>query len=140
MNKSSSIVPPPRHMGNQKKLVHSMFDLPIIHALYEANKSWHEILLKFPKTQRYSLGNRCSEYLLRVTELALEATAEQDVSKKLNSIHLASNKLDILKLLVRLCKDCKCISNAQYITTESNFQDIGKQIGGWINDLNKRSK
>ncbi len=117
-----------------------MFDLPIIHALYDANKSWHELVLKFPKAQRYSLGNKCSEYLLRITELTLEAVTEQNVNLKLESINIASNKLDILKLLVRLCKDCKCISNAQYITTESNFQDIGKQIGGWINDLNKRNK
>ncbi|MFH1142791.1 MAG: four helix bundle protein [Candidatus Uhrbacteria bacterium] len=127
-------------MGNQRKLVHIMFDLPVIQALYDANKSWHELVLKFPKAQRYGLGNKCGEYLLRITELALEAAAEQDINLKLQSINIASNKLDILKLLVRLCKDCKCISNAQYITTESNLQNIGKQIGGWINDLNKRNK
>ncbi len=121
-------------------MVHSMFDVPIVHALYEANKSWHEILIKFPKTQRYSLGNKCSEYLLRITELALEAAAEQDISLKLKSVHQASNKLDILKLLIRLCKDCRCITSKQYIAIESHLNGIGKQIGGWINDLNARNK
>ena len=117
-----------------------MFDLPVIQALYDTNKSWHELVLKFPKTQRYNLGNKCGEYLLRVTELALEAAAESDTDLKLKSIHKASNKLDILKLLVRLCKDCKCLTNKQYITFESELHDIGKQIGGWINDLNARNK
>ena len=117
-----------------------MFDVPIIHALYDANKIWHELLLKFPKAQRYNLGNKCSEYLLQITELALEAAAEQDIDLKLKSVHLASNKLDILKLLVRLCKDCRCVTSKQYITVESHLNGIGKQIGGWINDLNTRNK
>ena len=121
-------------------MVHKVFDLPIIHALYEANKSWHELVLKFPKAQRYGLGNKCGEYLLRITELALEAAAEQDINLKLEYTHKASNKLDILKLLIRLCKDCKCFSNKQYIAFESKLNNIGKQTGGWINDLSKRNK
>jgi hypothetical protein len=116
-----------------------MFDLPITQALYDANKAWYELILRFPKAQRYSLGNKCGDYLLRITELTLGSAAEPDVKIKLESIHKASNKLDILKLLIRLCKDCGCLSNKQYIAFESDLHGIGKQIGGWINDINKRT-
>ncbi len=110
-------------------------DVPIIRSLYVAYAFWNEILNKFPKTQRYSLGTKCSEYLLTIIELILTAAQTSGPQDKLTSLKQASIKLDSLKLLVRLCKNCKCISNNAYLQMESQTQEIGKMLGGWMRSI-----
>ena len=47
----------------------------------------------------------------------------------------ASAKIDVLKLLVRLSKDGKALSNGQYLDVESRLHETGKMLGGWIKSL-----
>ena len=47
----------------------------------------------------------------------------------------ASAKIDTLKLLIRLAKDCKCITNNQYLKVESLLYDAGKMLGGWMKSV-----
>jgi hypothetical protein len=100
--------------------------------MYEAYAVWHELLLKFPKSERYTLGETCANRMLETIELILAAAAISDHRDKLISLHRASAKIDALKLLVRLAKDCKCISNAQYLDLTSRLLETGKMLGGWI--------
>ena len=46
-----------------------------------------------------------------------------------------SEKIDTLKVLLRLAKDCKCISNTQYLNMESLLYNAGKMTGGWLNKV-----
>ncbi len=107
-------------------------DIPIVHTLYDTYVLWNEVLEKFPKLQRYTLGENCSRYLLCTLELLLAAATLASQTEKLIKLKEASAKIDTVKLLVRLCKDCKCITNIHYLKTESKLIDIGKMLGGWI--------
>ncbi|MEA3249752.1 MAG: four helix bundle protein [Patescibacteria group bacterium] len=60
-------------------------------------------------------------------------TGETD--RKKSAITAASAKLDTLKLLVRLCKDCKCISHGHYQSMETRLYRIGKMMGGWLKTM-----
>lgn len=106
-------------------------DVPIIRSLYITYAFWSEVLNKFPKTQRHTLGTKCAEYLLHILELTLAAAQTNDGKEKAMNLRQASIKLDMLKLLIRLCKNCNCISNASYLQMESQLQEIGRMLGGW---------
>ena len=110
-------------------------DIPLVHTLYTAYAAWHELVLKFPKSQRYSLGEQCSKQLLCVLETIFVAAALLNGAEKTTRLREASGKIDTLKLLVRLAKDCKCISNSQYLDMESRLHEAGKMLGGWIKSM-----
>lgn len=58
-------------------------------------------------------------------------------TQKSDLLFQASSKLELLKLLVRLCFEIKAISNKQYLALESSLQEIGKMLGGWIKSVNR---
>jgi hypothetical protein len=131
--KDNLYVTPPRQNFNQ--ISRNPNDIPIVQAVYGAYAFWNEVLLKFPKIQRHFLGQTCSAYLLEILEKILASAQTIHISEKMTPLRQASAKLDTLKLLIRLAKDCKCISNTQYLHMESKLQEIGRMIGGWIKSL-----
>lgn len=78
-------------------------------------------------------------HLLEMLELALAAASSADASEKKKRLIEASSRLDVLKLLVRLTKDCRCISNQQYLDMESRLHEAGKMLGGWMKSLNEKN-
>ncbi len=127
---------PPRLNGEERRLLRGgPGDIPIVHTLYDAYVLWSEVMEKFPKPQRYTLGETCSRYLLATLELLLGAATTSNIVEKSARLKDASAKVDTAKLLVRLCKDCKCITNVQYLQVESKLIDTGKMLGGWMKSL-----
>jgi len=120
----------------ERKLLHGgPGDIPIVHIIYDSYAGWNEILVKFPKAQRYTLGEACSRHLLSVLELLLAAASITNMIEKSTKLKEVSAKIDTLKLLIRLAKDCKCITNVQYLKVESQLIDAGKMLGGWMKSL-----
>ncbi len=77
----------------------------------------------------------CSKRLLETIELVLYASAMANGTEKSMKLREASAKIDVLKLLVRLSKDGKALSNGQYLDVESRLHETGKMLGGWIKSL-----
>lgn len=69
--------------------------------------------------------------MLEVIEGILTAS-QLSKSEKLPILQKTSIKLDLLKVLIRLCKDLKILDNKKYLLLESYLQEIGKMLGGWI--------
>ena len=128
--------PPQRKFEPERKLLRGgPGDIPIVHTIYDLYAQWNQILVKFPKVQRYTLGETCSRHLLLSIELVLVAASIATPMDKLKKLKEVSAKIDMLKLLVRLAKDCKCITNEQYLKVESRLNDAGKMLGGWMKHL-----
>lgn len=56
----------------------------------------------------------------------------KDSPEKFSRLRDVSGKIDATKLLIRLCKDCKCITGDHYFKMESLLVECGKMLGGWI--------
>ncbi|MFZ6015674.1 MAG: diversity-generating retroelement protein Avd [Patescibacteria group bacterium] len=129
-------LPPPIDFNNShNRSSNELGEIPIVRSVYLAYAYWNELLLKFPKSQRYTLGTKCAECILEILELVMTAAEHIDKTEKAKHLHSVNVKLDILKLLVRLCKNCKCISNNAYLQMESQLQEIGRMLGGWLRSL-----
>ena len=91
--------------------------------------------MKFPKSQRYTIGDTCASRLLDTIELILAASSMSNMIEKLVKLRETSAKVDAIKLLIRLAKDSKALSNGQYLDMESRLHEAGKMLGGWMKSL-----
>lgn len=93
-------------------------------------------LAKFPKDQRYLLGQRIENGLLDILEILIEASFTKE---KLNLLRKANLNLEKLRFLIRLAKDMHYINLAAYEYQAKAVNEIGKMLGGWIKSQNSGS-
>ncbi len=105
---------------------------PIFHKTYELILWFWPIVNKFPKSQRFVLGQRVENALIDFLELIIEA---KNSKIKISALTKASIKLDKLRILVRLAKDLHFISIKQYQFAVMMIDEIGKMLGGWLRSL-----
>lgn len=110
-------------------------DVPIVHSLYQLYQNLHKLTLKFPKTQRYTLGSTLQNQLLSALEGVITAAGVNQPEVKLRYLQTVSAKIDLLRLLVRLAKDCRCTSNKEYLELESQLHSVGRMLGGWLKSI-----
>ena len=79
---------------------------------------------KFPRGQRFLLGDHIQTTVLEVTEGIVEATYSAQTEPILRRVNLALEKL---RLLFRLAKDLR-----RYEFAARSIDEIGRLIGGWI--------
>lgn len=84
---------------------------------------------KFPKSQRYLLGDRLESTTLDVLELLVEAMYGRD---KVALLRKANVKLEMARHHIRLCKDLRLIDFHRYEVLSGMVNEIGIQLGGWI--------
>lgn len=104
-------------------------DIPIFSKLYEFYKDLTHAVITFPKTKRYTLGQKIDNLTLEIFELLFSTPLHHN---KIDILHKISVKLDLLKILVRLAKDTQTLSDKSYIELQLLLQEIGKMLGGWI--------
>ncbi|OGQ47523.1 MAG: hypothetical protein A3H42_02435, partial [Deltaproteobacteria bacterium RIFCSPLOWO2_02_FULL_46_8] len=80
---------------------------------------------KFPRSQRYLLGERVETISFDVLEILLEACYSQT---KLPLLKQANVKLEKIRYYVRLCKDLKLISLHGYEVISQKVNEIGVQL------------
>lgn len=110
-------------------------NVPIIVSLYQFYSSFHDELINFPKSERYSLGATCQTELLDIIKQCLQAASSNQSDQKVIFLHQASANLDVLRLLLDLCKDCGCVSNQTYQQFDSKLSEIGRMLGGWLKSM-----
>jgi len=104
-------------------------DIPIFTKLYEFYKNLTPTITTFPKTKRYTLGQKLDNTALEMFELLFSVPFSQN---KTSTLRLISIKLDLLKVLLRLAKETQALTNKAYIELQTQLQEIGKMLGGWI--------
>ena len=135
MDKITFNAPPPDEIIKNKpqfKLPGQFQNVPIIVSIYQLYGSFHELLTTFPKSERYSLGTTCQTEMLLILKQCLKSASTSEQNKKAEYLHEASASLDTLRLLLCLCKDCKCIHNQPYQQLDSKLSEIGRMLGGWL--------
>lgn len=108
---------------------YSSLDVPIFAKLYEFYKKLASATTTFPKTKRYTLGQKSDNLTLEVFELLFSVPNAKD---KMKTLHQISGKIDLLKILLRLAKDTQALTNNNYLELQALLQEIGKMLGGWI--------
>ncbi len=109
----------------------------LVHKICELYKLFHACLKLFPKEEKYILGEKIKIVILDILELILSASFKTK-AEKINLIEKASDKNNLLKYLVRISFDIKCIDIKKYIILEEKIVEIGRMLGGWIKSIKEK--
>lgn len=107
-----------------------MFEqLPIFEKTYQIIRWLYPTINKFPKSQRFVLGQQIENSALSILTGIIAANGERD---KVPALKRVSASLDTLRILIRLSKDLEFISVKQYVFAAERVNEIGKMLGGWM--------
>ena len=104
-------------------------NLPIFEKTYELILWIYPAVNKFPKSQKFVLGQQIENSILEILKEIIQANSERN---KLPYLKQISVRLDKLRILIRLSKDLKFISIRQYGFAADKINEIGRMLGGWI--------
>ncbi len=100
--------------------------------------TWIGLVKDFPKTSRYTLGNKIDEHLLKVISYGYLATY-QNPQDKIITISRAITQLDLAKFLLSIAWESGIIQNNHYISFSEQLDEIGRMLGGWKKGLEKNN-
>ncbi len=88
---------------------------------------------KFPKSQKFTLGDRIQGAALDVLESLIEATYTKDRGSHLKRANLGIEKL---RFLFRLAADLRLLDRRRYEHAARTLDETGRLIGGWMKAFN----
>jgi hypothetical protein len=83
---------------------------------------------RFPRSQKFLLGDRIQTTALDVLEELIEATYTRDRRGHLASANLGLEKL---RFLIRLAFDQRHLDTRRYEHAARSIDEVGRLIGGW---------
>jgi len=104
-------------------------NLIIFQKLYDLILWTYPLINKFPKKQRFVLGQQLENILLDILKGIIQANQEMD---KLETLKQVSIDLDKFRILFRLAKDMRFMNINQYQFGAEKINEVGKILGGWI--------
>jgi four helix bundle protein len=104
-----------------------LHELKIFQKTYDLIIYLHPVVNKFPKAEKFVLGQRIENTALNVLEGIIAANQETDKEEILKKTGV---ELEKLRMFIRLAKDLKFISIGQYEHTSLMVNEIGKMLGG----------
>ncbi len=105
-------------------------DLVIYQKTYDFLLWLHPVINKFPKSQRFVLGQRIENKALDILGSVIRANTQRD---KFPVLQEASVELDELRTFIRLSKDLRFVSIRQYEIAAERMNEIGRLLCGWTN-------
>jgi hypothetical protein len=84
---------------------------------------------RFPRRQKFVLGDRIESTALDVLEVLVEATYTGNRGRIVEALNL---KLDKLRFLFRLSTELQLLDQRRYEYASRCIDEIGRLVGGWI--------
>lgn len=102
--------------------------LPIFQKSYELLKWIYFCVSKFPKAEKYALGQKIKQTAMDFLDQIIRANGAQNKKPYLEE---AAQLLEILRIYVRLSFDLSLISLKRYELLSGKIDEIGRMLGGW---------
>ena len=83
---------------------------------------------KFPRSQKFTLGDRIHSTALDVLEALIEATYTRDRRAQLSRANLGLEKL---RFFFRLAVELKFLDTRRYEHAARSLDDVGRMVGAW---------
>ncbi len=105
-------------------------DLPVFKDVYKLIIKLFEYTKDFPREYKYTLGQDIKRDGIRLVRSIYRSNKEKDKRAYLESF---LDDFEILKLVIRICRDMQILSLKKQAELSILMDSIGKQIIGWRN-------
>ena len=100
---------------------------PLVQAAYSFCKDLQILTAKFPRKDKFILGEKMALSAIDMLALLAGASSELDVTLKVSKLKAVSSKFLPMRLLLRLARDLNCVSAGQYIDQSMALDEIQRQ-------------
>lgn len=112
-------------------------DIPIFKKTYDAYKLLYGYRLDVPRLDRYTVWEKCENFLLDVLE-NIVCASQTPRPEKIALLEHASMRLNLLRVFLRLAKDVKALDMKKYVIVEAHVDEIGRMLGGWLRSMREK--
>jgi len=113
-----------------ENLKYSKWDMPpVFHRFYVFTGWLLDRVEKFPKSARFTFGQRLTDLALSIIERIVRAAYGR---RRTENMEAANTNLEVLRVFLRLSTNRHYISIRQYEFAMNELLEIGKMIGGWL--------
>ena len=109
---------------------------PALEAMYQFMLWLVPAIDKFPRSQKFVLGDRIESTALDVMDALVAATYTRGRDSLLADANLG---LERLRFFMRLSFDLRLIDTKRYEHAARCIDDVGRMIGGWLKAHNARA-
>ncbi len=109
-------------------------DLPIYKATYDLLLAIFQFVKDFSKEYKYSVGDAMKKETMELMTLIYRANTHSDRRKTLLD---ARERLEVIRLYVRLMKDLKQINIRKFTLLNASIENVSRQLSGWIKVTSK---
>lgn len=113
-------------------------DLIIYKACLDLIFYTENITIKFPKVEKYSLVSNIKNNTYSIIKRVIMCYKIKDKLKRLTILNEIDVDLKMLKVLVRVSKKRKFISNNNYKAWSRKLTNVCNLLGGWIKSCVKQ--
>jgi len=106
-----------------------MDKLILYQKMYDLIRYSFHIISRFPKNQKFVLGQQIQNCMLSISALIVHANKLKNKRMKLYEIDI---ELEKLRLLIRLSKDLGFMNTRKYGNHVQKLDEIGRLLGGMI--------
>lgn len=104
--------------------------LPIYKTTYELLVSITRVTASFPKAYKYSLGDKLRAEVVDLVVFIFKANSSR--TDRVRQAGLFLERLQVVELMLRLCKDLRLLAVKQFAEIVSLSDSLGRQAQGWI--------
>jgi len=104
-------------------------DLKIFKEVYDFSLWMYKIIKKFPKSEKYTLGEKIKNCLLNIFDNIISFCKYDYKKRYLKNIDL---NLEKLRIFLRFAKDLNILSFKRYNYSEKKLYEIGLLVGGLL--------
>lgn len=115
----------PRHSARQAARATG----PALEAMYQLLLWLVPTLDKFPRSQKFLLGDRLQTQALGVLDSLIAATFSRERAGHLRAANL---ELEKLRFGIRLAKDLRHLDFGRYEHAARAIDEVGRLVGGWL--------
>jgi len=103
-------------------------ELPVYKASYDLLLEIFRFTKEFNREFKYTVGESLKRETLDLITLIYRANSKQE---KKETIQLAREKIEVIRLFVRLMKDLRQISLKKFVQVNKQVESVSKQLTGW---------
>ena len=103
-------------------------ELPVYKATYDLLLEIFRFTRGFSKEYKYTVGESIKKETLELITLIYRSNSKQN---KTETIQEAREKIEALRLFIRLMKDLRQISLKRFVQINKQVENVSKQLTGW---------
>jgi len=103
-------------------------ELPVYKATYDLLLEVFHFTKGFSKEYKYTVGESIKKETLELITLIYRSNSKQN---KTETIQEAREKIEVLRLFIRLMKDLRQISLKRFVQINKQVENVSKQLTGW---------